>query len=85
MANKNRNTLFRFSVIADTHIIENDAPAIDGYDLETVQLRVKRLAHIANPAILMYQLHRFVGIVNCAPPSMPLGQRADTVFSFVKK
>ena len=46
MANKNRNTLFRFSVIADTHIIENDAPAIDGYDQETVQLSVKRLAHI---------------------------------------
>ena len=46
MANKNRNTLFRFAVIADTHIIEKDAPAIDGYDLETVQLSVKRLAHI---------------------------------------
>ncbi|MBH72798.1 MAG: hypothetical protein CMM57_03880 [Rhodospirillaceae bacterium] len=46
MANKNRNTLFRFSVIADTHIIENDAPAIDGYDPETVQLSVKRLAGI---------------------------------------
>ena len=46
MANKNRNMLFRFAVIADTHIIEKDAPAIDGYDQETVQLSVKRLAHI---------------------------------------
>ena len=46
MANKNRNTLFRFAVIADTHIIEKDAPAIDGYNQETVQLSVKRLAQI---------------------------------------
>ena len=48
MANKNRNTLFRFAVIADTHITEKDAPAIDGYDQETVQLSVKRLAHIVH-------------------------------------
>lgn len=46
MTNKHRNTLFRFAVIADTHITEKDAPAIDGYDQETVQLSVKRLAHI---------------------------------------
>ena len=46
MANKNINTLFRFAVIADTHITEKDAPAIDGYDQETVQLSVKRSAHI---------------------------------------
>ncbi|MEE2932033.1 MAG: metallophosphoesterase [Pseudomonadota bacterium] len=46
MTNKYRNTLFRFAVIADTHITEKDAPAIDGLDQETVPLSVKRLAHI---------------------------------------
>ena len=38
--------LFTFAVVADTHVTEEDATAIDGYDEDTVNLSVARSAYI---------------------------------------
>ncbi len=38
--------LFTFAVVADTHVTEEDATAIDGYDEDTVNLSVARSAYV---------------------------------------
>jgi len=38
--------LFTFAVVADTHVTEEDATAIDGYDEDTVNLSLARSAYV---------------------------------------
>ncbi len=76
--------MFTFAVVADTHVTEEDATAIDGYDEDTVNLSVARSAYVVrelNRLAPDFVVH--LGDITHPRPDTPAYEQSDAGFNAV--